>query len=136
MDNGGHVGGYQEGEGGLPQHRGTTPEELERAYRETMRELNAIRGALGDDKDLSRELYDLTREMQQFDPGRFKGNPALIDQMRAQILPNIQQLEMQLRRKVEEKTSGQVRSGAAERVPAGYADAVADYFRRLSRGGK
>lgn len=107
---------------------------MERAYRETMRELNALRGALGGDKDLTRQLSELTSEMQRFDPTKFKGNPQLIEQMRAQILPNIEQLELQMRRKMEDKTSGQVRSGAAERVPAGYADAVAEYFRRLSRG--
>jgi len=58
----------------------------------------------------------------------------LLEQMRAQILPNMQQMELQLRRKLEEKTGGQIRSSANERVPTGYGDAVAEYFRKLSKG--
>jgi hypothetical protein len=45
----------------------------------------------------------------------------------------LERLEMLLRRKLEEKQAGQVRSGAGDRVPDGYSEAVADYFRRLSK---
>jgi len=42
---------------------------------------------------------------------------------------------MELRRKVDALDSGgSVRSPAGERVPQGYQDAVADYFRKLSKG--
>ncbi len=43
------------------------------------------------------------------------------------------QHHMRLRRELDEKLGGQVRTGASEPVPAGYADAVAEYFRRLSQ---
>ena len=43
-------------------------------------------------------------------------------------------LETLLRRKIEEKQSGQARTGAGDRIPEGYSDAVAEYFRRLSKG--
>ena len=33
-----------------------------------------------------------------------------------------------------ETESGQVRSGGADRVAPGYTDAVAEYFRKLSKG--
>jgi hypothetical protein len=111
----------------------------ERTYRETMRDLSQIQQMLRDNpdlaKDLGGELQQLMRDMQKFDPKAFLGNPGLIEAMRAQILPNLQNLELQLRRKLDEKNgSGDVRSGATERIPQGYSEAVADYFRRLSKG--
>jgi hypothetical protein len=37
-----------------------------------------------------------------------------------------------LRRNLDDKRPGQIRSADAPAVPPGYKDAVADYFRRLS----
>jgi hypothetical protein len=51
-----------------------------------------------------------------------------------EILPKLEALEVQLRRQAAEQESGQVRSGGADRVPAGFTDAVAEYFRKLSKG--
>jgi len=45
----------------------------------------------------------------------------------------LERLEALLRRKLEEKQSGQARAGARDRVPEGYSEAVADYFRRLTK---
>jgi hypothetical protein len=39
----------------------------------------------------------------------------------------------QLRRRMEQK-GGSVRSAASERAPEGYADAVAEYYRRVAKG--
>ena len=83
---------------------------------------------------MKKDIEALIREMQQLDPRAFPGNPVLMERLNAQIIPHIEQIELQLRRAMEEKQSGQVKSGAAERVPAGYADAVAEYFRKLSKG--
>jgi hypothetical protein len=47
----------------------------------------------------------------------------------------IQQVEMELRRKVEDANgTGSVRSPGGEKVPQGYQDKVADYYRKLSKG--
>jgi hypothetical protein len=54
--------------------------------------------------------------------------------MHAQMLAGIEQLEMRLRRAVDDKDGGSVRSGSAQQAPPGYAQAVAEYFRRLSKG--
>jgi hypothetical protein len=48
-------------------------------------------------------------------------------------LAQLEQIELELRRRID-AGAGQVRSGAGEPVPPGYADAVAEYFRRLSKG--
>ena len=49
------------------------------------------------------------------------------------LIGGIEQVELQLRRSVESKDPGSVRSGASQTVPPGYVDAVAEYFRRLSQ---
>ena len=105
---------------------------VEQAYRQGVRDLQQLRQALQDSPDMAREVEETLREVQRFDPSKTPGNPALIDQILTQVLPNIEQLELQLRRKLEGK-DGQVRSSAAERIPQGYGDAVAEYFRRLSK---
>jgi hypothetical protein len=110
-----------------------TQADIERAYQEALRDLDSLRqtvrgepGPLGDIKDLQRELDHL-------DPRRFPGNPAMLQELNAQVLASMDKLELQLRRAVDGKKSGQVRTGDAQRVPDGYQDSVADYFRRLSK---
>ncbi len=104
------------------------------AYREGLHDLSQLRQALRDYPEVAGDLQQLLREMEGLDPRRFPGNPQLLEQMRAQLLPRLENLELQLRRKLEEGSGGNVRSGASEPVPSGYADAVAEYFRRLSKG--
>jgi hypothetical protein len=108
---------------------------LETAYREGMRDLNQMRMQVAEsDTESAREIAEMIRQMQRIDPSKFPGNPQLLERMRAEVLPNLEQLEIQLRRRLEEKQGGQVRSAASDPVPAGYADAVAEYFRKLSKG--
>jgi hypothetical protein len=94
--------------------------------------LNQLRQTVQNDPDASRSLHDLIQEMQKLDPKRFPGNPALLEQLHSQVLHDVNNLEMQLRRKLDDK-SGDIRSDNAMTVPAGYEEAVADYFRRLSK---
>ena len=128
---GGETGIYRSGNG-IPQQGPINNAAVEQAYRQGVRDLQQLRQALQDSPDMAREVEETLREVQRFDPSKTPGNPALIDQILTQVLPNIEQLELQLRRKLEGK-DGQVRSSAAERIPQGYGDAVAEYFRRLSK---
>ena len=128
-----NYGQLQGPQGGVPSD--ITPLDTERAYREGMRELGELRRS-AESPEMQKDIDALLREMQQIDPRTFPGNPVLLERLNAQIIPHIEQIELQLRRQLEEKQSGQVKSGAAERVPPGYADAVAEYFRKLSRGAK
>ena len=49
-------------------------------------------------------------------------------------LAGVEQVEMELRRKVEEANGGgSVRSPGGEKVPPGYADKVAEYYRKLGK---
>ena len=121
---------------GVPGNRGAIadPRAVEQAYREGMRDLQSMRTELnGESPELSREVNDMIREMQRLDPARFKGNPELVEQLRSQVLAGLEQIELQLRRQLDDKNAGQVRSTVARPVPPGYQESVAEYFRRLSR---
>jgi hypothetical protein len=128
---GGSSGGY----GGINRGGnwgGGDPALVERAYRESMRDLGRLRENLGDNPDISRDVQDLMRDMQRIDPRRFGQEPLLMERINAQIA-SLEQIELQLRRKVEEQNGGNVRSGASEQAPPGYANSIAEYFRKLSK---
>jgi hypothetical protein len=106
---------------------------VEQAYRQGLRELAELRHSLRDQPELASDVQELIRLMQRLDPKRFPGNPALIEQLRTQLLPTLEHVELRLRRQLEGDSDAQARSGLALPIPPGYADAVAEYYRRLSR---
>jgi hypothetical protein len=63
----------------------------------------------------------------------FQNPQELSDRLSREILPEMERIELQVRRELGEGGS-QVRNSASDPVPPGYADAVAEYFRRLSKG--
>jgi hypothetical protein len=85
------------------------------------------------DPALAREVQDLMRAMQNIDP-KSLDNPLVAERIRQQVLMEVEQVEMQIRRKVDDAQGTSARTPSAQSVPPGYADAVAEYFRRLSRG--
>jgi hypothetical protein len=105
---------------------------IERTYREGMRDLSELRRSMTDNPEVTADIQDLIRQMRQLDPKRFPGNPQLLEQLNT-LLPNLEQIELRLRRQLDDKGDGQVRSGITRPVPPGYADAVAEYFRKLSK---
>jgi len=52
--------------------------------------------------------------------------------MHQQLLSGVDALELRLRRQLDEKQGGTIRSTDPARVPAGYQDSVAEYYRKLS----
>jgi len=54
--------------------------------------------------------------------------------MHQQLVSSVDALELQLRRQLDESRSGAIRNTDPNKVPAGYQDSVADYYRRLSGG--
>ena len=104
-------------------------------YDDMMRQLRQFRFSDETDSETKAELDQLIREMQQLDPRRFPGNPALLGRIDAELLPQLEALELRLRRKLDSTspTGAQVRSGSQAIAPVGYGDAVAEYFRRLGK---
>jgi hypothetical protein len=114
---------------------GSIPSDLQHNIQQNLEqnveELGQLRQQLQDDPEAARQVDTLIQEMQRLDPHRFPGNPALTEQLHAQVLNDVDKLELELRRQAQD-APGQVRSTDAATVPSGYQDAVADYFRRLS----
>jgi len=103
----------------------------ERVFQQTVNTLNQLSQNVQSDPEIARQVKQLEAEMQRLDPRRFPGNPALLEQLHGQVLSEVDNLELQLRRKSDGQQS-QIRAAAPMNVPPGYQDAVADYFRRLS----
>ncbi len=105
------------------------PADGEREFAQRMRELNQLRQMVASDPQASKEVAELTRQMQNLDPSRFPGNPAIVEQMHREVLSSVDKLELQLQR---QNMSSSARAGKPYTVPTGYQDSVADYYRRLS----
>lgn len=113
--------------------RGPGQPDSERVIRKGLAELNQLRTLAKNDPAALKEIADLVKEMQQLDPARFPGNPALVEALHTQVLSDVDKLELQLSRNPD-AAKGQVRTGKTSAIPAGYQDAVADYYRRLGKG--
>lgn len=106
--------------------------QAERAIREGVRNLTQL--PLEGNRDIARDIQGLARQWQTLEAERMSGGAMLLDdRIKSQLLGEIEQIELQLRRLVEDKQGGNVRSGASQPVPPGYANAVAEYFRKLSK---
>jgi hypothetical protein len=135
--NWGGAGGWGGINNGGREGRAFDPATAERTYRETMRDLGRLRESLGQQNpEISRDVQDLMREMQRIDPRSLGQDATLADRINSQIVGGLEQIELQLRRKVDEQNGGNVRIGASEPAPQGYANSVADYFRKLSKDAK
>jgi len=99
-----------------------------------MGELNQLRQMAKGDPAAQKQIEDLEKEMQKLDPSRFKGNPAMVEELHTKVLNDVDKLELQLRRDPNKPQDGQVRTATPPNVPAGYEDAVAEYYRRLGKG--
>ena len=98
-----------------------------------MNELSQLHHLAQNDPAALKEVENLEREMQRLDPRRFPGNPLMVEQLHTEVLSGVDKLELQLRHD-SDRTPGQVRTTKETAVPPGYEEAVADYFRRLSKG--
>jgi len=117
----------------MPQHPTDTtanPRDTEQSFQQQLSELGRLNQMVQGDPNLSKEVRDLTRRMQDLDPKRFPGNPAIVEQMHQEMLSSINRLEIEL---LNHGATGEARSGKPQSIPDGYQEAVADYYRRLSK---
>jgi hypothetical protein len=84
------------------------------------------------DAEYARELDQIMRDLQRVYNGPVD-SAKMDDTIARDLLPALERLELELKSKVDQQ-KGQVRSAGSEPVPQGYADSVAEYFRRLSKG--
>ena len=113
---------------------GPTPADREKNFDQGLADLQNVRRAVADDPLAKRQVDDLIRSMQQLDPRRFPGNPEVVDQLFAEVRSGVDRLELQLGHDPAEDNRSVVRNAESLPVPEGYQDAVAEYYRRLSKG--
>ena len=114
---------------------GPNPADTQREIEQGLNLLNQVRAAVQDNPEARQALQSLIEEMRNLDPSRFPGNPGLVEQMHQQLVSGVDVLELQLRRELDENRGGTIRNTDPARVPAGYQDSVAEYYRKLSGGG-
>ena len=113
---------------------GANPADTQRVIDQGLGELSQLHQAAKGDPAAEKQIQDLEQELQKLDPSRFKGNPAMVDELHTKVLNDVDKLELQLRRDPSQPQAGQVRTASPPNVPAGYEDAVAEYYRRLGKG--
>jgi hypothetical protein len=107
---------------------GNLPDD-ERFYQQGMRDMNQLRQMVQNDPQAAKAVRELAQQMQQLDPNRFPGNPAMVEQMHREVLSSLDRIELQL----QHDGSTEARTGKPFSVPEGYQDLVADYYKRLSK---
>lgn len=112
-----------------PSDASGNPADTEREFAQRMRELNQLRQMVASDPQAAKEVAELARQMQNLDPSRFPGNPAIVEQMHREVLSAVDKLELQLQR---QNLSSSARAGKPYTIPTGYQESVAEYYRRLS----
>ena len=108
-------------------------------YRQTLQSLQQLQQQLKGDPATAKDIAALLQQIRQLDPYAYSNDPLLAQRIQAAVVANLEQVEMELRRKVEDNTGagGNIRSPGTEKVPPGYSDATAKYFEQLSKtGGK
>jgi hypothetical protein len=122
--------------GGAQAHARAEPQaspDTQRLIEQGVGELQALRRQTAGDPESERQIQQLISEMQHLDLRRFPGNPAMIEQIHAQLLSDVDSLELQLRHKLDTQQAAEIRAADPFPIPHGYEQAVADYFRRLSQ---
>jgi hypothetical protein len=121
---------------GDPRTGPVNPQEFQNNYTQTLQTLRQLeQQAQGNDPAMVKDLQNLIRDMQRLNPNTYANDPLLAERIQSTLMGGIQQVEMELRRKVEDANgTGSVRSAGGEKVPQGYQDKVADYYRKLSKG--
>ena len=128
---------FDTGNNGRAQGKAASPQatpaiDNQQSIQQGVNELNQLRQQASADPEVQRQIQQLIGEMEHLDLKRFPGNPAMVEELHQRLLSGLDTLELQLRRDLDGKKTGQIRGADPIAVPLGYKDAVADYFRRLS----
>ncbi len=114
----------------VPTDASGNPRDNEQAYRQQMHELDQLGQMVRNDPNVTKEIRDLSRQMQALDPSRFPGNPVIDEHLHQEMLNSIDRIELQLKK---DASVTEARAGKPDTVPSGYQESVAEYYRRLSK---
>jgi hypothetical protein len=134
------LGAYDTGNTRIAGHavapqQGPNPADTQRQIDQGLNLLNQLRAVVQDSPEAKQQLQSVIDRMRNLDPSRFPGNPALVEQMRQQLVSGVDALELQLRHQLDDNHGGTIRNTDPAKVPAGYQESVAEYYRKLSISG-
>lgn len=109
-----------------------TRAQMERALQESLKQIPGLANDLRRNGVFDEDLEALRRFVRGLPSSNFQNNPELLAREYSQLVGLLEQLELQLRRQVEQDGGGEVRAVVSEPVPEQYRNAVAEYFRKLS----
>ena len=114
---------------------GYSPEDMRQFRRELQEwqtETEALRRDLVEAGVDPRDLDAILRDIQGLDSDRIWANPQSLQALQASALERLRQFEFSLRRQIETDSQPLALSGSDE-VPAGFREAIEEYYRSLSR---
>jgi hypothetical protein len=120
--------------GGMRAADPQTREAMERALREGAGQIPELTNQLRSSGIYNEDLEAIRKFVRSLPESRFRGNPELLETEYQKMLALLEQLELQVRRQAETAGNTEVRAIVNEPVPEQYREAVAEYFRRLSKG--
>ncbi len=86
------------------------PRDFQQSYRDALESLQQLQQQLRDDPDTARDVQSAMRDLRQFDPFQFDpsvlSNDPILNQRIQAALGGVEQVEMELRRKVDETNPG------------------------------
>jgi len=130
IDTGNNTYGGDRRRQNAPTDASGNPADSECAFQQNMTDLDQLRQMVQGDPQTAKDVAELARQMRNLDPRRFPGNPAEVERMHQELLNSVGKLELELQRS---GLSSDARTGKPYAVPAGYQDAVAEYYKRLSK---
>lgn len=115
---------------------GPNPADSQKEIDQALSTLNGVRALVQESPEARAELQGLIDEMRNLDPKRFPGNPALVEQMHQKLVSEVDAVELRLRHELDQKQGGMIRHPDPMKVPAGYQESVAEYYRKLAGAAK
>lgn len=111
---------------------GPNPADTQKQIDQGLNLLAQVRSAVQDSPEAKQQLQQLIDQMRNLDPKRFALDPKQVEQMHQQLVSEVDAIELQLRRQLDENQGGTIRNADPAKVPAGYQASVAEYYRKLS----
>jgi hypothetical protein len=108
------------------------PLDPNQVIRSAQGQLNELRQYFKNNVDVTRQISQVEQELQRVNVGD-TASALLGERLSRTVLPQLETLELQVRREVDQTAGGQVRSGGSDKMPDGFADQAAEYFRNLNK---
>jgi len=112
---------------------GLNPTRLGKDWEGRLREAKALSRMLRDNPELARQASDLLEQMNNLSPKDILDDPEEASRLRQGIIAGLHQLELDIRRLIQQDGEAFVHLTNDENVPPEFRKLVAEYYRKLSR---